>query len=68
MNRRMAAHMVADDTLKKAVLPEIEKAGGRIERIVEQMMAGENPEINPQRLEEMADLAAEVQAYASKLK
>ncbi len=67
MSRETSFRLFADSAVKKAVIPEIHSCARRIETLAEQILSGDKPEINKQRLEEILDACMGIKCYADKL-
>lgn len=67
MSREIATRYIVGGKIRDALTPEIVKAAFRVDTLVEQMLANENPEINRQRLQEIQDACMAIRVYAEKL-
>jgi hypothetical protein len=67
VSRDVIARYLADNLVRKAVVPEIMTASRRIENIADLMEDGKNPEMIPQWLEEIKDACVSIRVYAEKL-
>lgn len=68
MPKEITFRYLAESDVKKVCLPQIEGASRRLENLAEQMLNGENPEINKQRLEEIIDGCYSIRAYVDQIR
>lgn len=70
MSRETSFRLFANNTVKMAIIPEIQSCARRIETLAEEIMSGKNPEVNNhdrQRLEEILDACMGIKCYSEKL-
>lgn len=68
MSREITFRYIAEHAVRRVILPELDTASRRIESLAEQMLNGENPEINKQRLDEIVDACFNIRAHVDQLK